>query len=163
MFPSYLERLLTSLKTQGISVALETSGYFNYDTFRRKILPNLDLIYYDLKFVDNRAHQEFTGRPNRTILQNLGRLIQDGNIRVLVRVPLVPGVTATEENLSSLIRYLRAVGADRVLPLPYNPLGMDKYPSLGLSAPDLPQRFMRPDEEERVREILAAAGCAVPS
>lgn len=154
MFPGYLERLLKTLKASGIHVVLETSGYFNFDTFRRRLLPYVDLIYYDLKLVDSRAHKKFTGRPNHVILENFRRLIRLGRVEVLARVPLVPGITATEDNLTALAKYVRKVGSDRILLLPYNPMGGDKYPSLGRSRPDLPERFMTPQEEERVREIL---------
>lgn len=155
MFPSYLERLLTDLKARGIQVVLETSGYFNYGTFRRKILPYVDLIYYDVKLVDDRAHRKFTGRPNHRILQNFQRLIREGSVEVEARIPLVPGITTTEENLSCLVTYLRKTGAEQVVLLPYNPMGIDKYPTLGMPRPDLPYGFMRPDEEEKVRQTLA--------
>jgi pyruvate formate lyase activating enzyme len=158
MFPSYLESLLKLLREQEIQVVLETSGYFNYFTFCKKILPYLDLIYYDIKFADDRVHRKFTGRSNLRILENLRRLVRNSRVKVVARIPLVPGITATEVNLSSLIRCLRASGVEHLLPLPYNPMGIDKYLSLGISAPALPYRFMNRLEEEKVREILRA-GC----
>jgi len=154
LFPGYLEALLVRLKARGVHVLLETCGYFRYDVFRRKIMPYLDMIYYDVKLADDQAHRTFTGRSNRSILSNLQRLIADSTVEVLPRIPLVPGITDTEENLCSLIRYLRGAGADRVALLPYNPMGIDKYPTLGMCRPDLPHGFMKPGEEERIRALL---------
>jgi pyruvate formate lyase activating enzyme len=154
MFPNYLEPLLINLKMVGINVLLETSGYFNYETFQRRILPYLDQIYYDFKLADGLAHKKFTGRPNDRIFTNFRRLIREGSAEVQPRIPLVPGVTATEENLAALARYLRGEGAERVLLLPYNPTGIDKYPSLGIPRPDLPYAFMKPEEEEKAHEIV---------
>ncbi|MFH1117719.1 MAG: glycyl-radical enzyme activating protein [Pseudomonadota bacterium] len=157
MFPQYLERLLKSLKASEIHVVLETSGYFDYDTFRRKLLPYLDLVYYDLKLVDLRAHKKFTAASNALILENFRRLIRLGCVEVMARVPLVPGITATEENLTGLARYVRGAGAGRIMLLPYNPMGIHKYPSLGMPSPDLPEKFMKSHEEEKAREMPANA------
>ncbi len=154
MFPRYLERLLKMLKACGIHVVLETSGYFNYETFQRKLLPHLDLIYFDLKLADSQAHKKFTGRSNHRILKNFRRLIQSENVEVIPRVPLVPKITATDKNLSDLARCVREAGADRILLLPYNPMGIDKYPRLGMSSPDLPEGFMDPQEEEKIYEMV---------
>ena len=70
IFPEYLETLLQSLKAKGVHIVMETSGYFNYRSFRQKIYPYLDLIYYDIKLADNAAHKRYCGRPNEIILRN---------------------------------------------------------------------------------------------
>ncbi len=150
--PQYLEALLKGLKAAGIHVVLETSGYFSYDTFRRKIYPYLDLIYFDVKLADNEAHKKYCGRPNTIILRNLQRLIKDGKVEIHPRVPLVPGITAVNDNLSAIAALLRSFGAKQVWLLPYNPMGIAKYMTLGRPAPDLPSKFMTPEEERQARE-----------
>ncbi|MFH0821273.1 MAG: glycyl-radical enzyme activating protein [Pseudomonadota bacterium] len=154
-FPHYLELLLTNVKAAGINVLLETCGYFNYATFEAQVLPFMDGIYFDLKFADPVIHAKFTGRPNHRIRANFERLLRERTVDVLPRIPLVPGLTATEENLSAMADYLRGLEADRVMLLPYNPMGLDKYACLGLPRPDLPDEFMKPDEEGRIREIMS--------
>lgn len=152
LYPDYLERVLKRLKAKGIHVTLETSGYFNYRAFREKILPYLDLIYYDIKMANPRAHKSYIGRSNRKILTNLRLLLREKGVEVHPRVPLVPGITATRENLSANIDLLCDAGAKDVSLLPYNPMGIEMAVSLGRPRPPLPEGFMKPDEE---REIVA--------
>lgn len=154
LFSDYLELLLRGLKANGIHIVLETSGYFNYDTFRRKIYPHLDLIYYDIKLADNEAHLKHCGRPNGIILRNFQALMAEGKVDVLPRIPLVPGITVTEINLRAVVDFLRASGAKKVLPLPYNPMGLAKFETLGRPSPDLPYRFMTLEETKHAYEAL---------
>ena len=70
LYPDYLESLLAYLKRFRIHVTLETSGFFSYETFSRKILPYVDLIYFDLKIADSEAHRQFTGKSNQIIIEN---------------------------------------------------------------------------------------------
>ena len=101
LYPDYLCSLLNCLKEKQIHIVLETSGYFDYQIFRTYILPYLDLIYYDIKFADPEVHRKYTGKGNHTIIGNLKRLLEEPGIEVQPRVPLVPGITATGENLKS--------------------------------------------------------------
>ena len=146
MFPDYVEALLRLLKAEGVHVILETCGFFDYDVFAQKILPWLDGIFFDLKFADPAEHRKHTGQDNRMILANLRRLLADGGVEVLPRAPLIPGVTATPENLRGLAALLRELGAARVELLPYNPLGLDMYAALGKDMPTLPESFPKPED-----------------
>ena len=50
-----------------------------------------------------------------------------------MRVPLIPGITDTEENLLSIFDFMRDVGLLSVALLPYNPSADAKYEWLGLT------------------------------
>jgi pyruvate formate lyase activating enzyme len=154
LYPEYLCSLLRSLKEKQIHVVLETSGYFDYQTFQNYILPYLDLIYYDIKFADPEVHRKYTGKSNQRIIGNLQRLLQEPAIEVQPRVPLVPGITATRENLRAIIDILSQTGAKDVTLLPYNPMWMELAVNLGRPKPDLPERFMQPGEEEKIYEMF---------
>ena len=150
----YLERLLERLKARGLHVTLETSGHFDYDTLAGKVLPQVDLIYFDVKFIDSGLHRRYTGKTNERILANLRRLLRARNTLVQVRVPLVPGVTATRENLSAIVDFLCEAGAESITCLPYNPMGIGMAEGLGRQKPALPERFMTQEEEDEVRRVL---------
>jgi pyruvate formate lyase activating enzyme len=154
MFPDYIEALLKLLKTEGAHVVLETSGCFDYGLFEEKILPYIDLIYFDIKTVDARTHRKHIGRSDRRILDNFRRLVKESSDRVQARIPLVPGITATRENLSSAVDFLYDAGAKSVSLLPYNPMGIDKAETLGRPRPLLPERFMSPDDERELHEMV---------
>ncbi|MBI5192873.1 MAG: glycyl-radical enzyme activating protein [Nitrospirae bacterium] len=154
MYPDYLEELLHQLKSNNIHTLLETSGYFDYSTFKKKILPYIDVIYYDVKIADEDDHKMFIGKSNRMILDNLRLLINEEDVQVIPRVPLIPGITATQKNLSDIVNLLRGIGAENISLLPYNPMGMTMYTCLGRERLPLPDSFMKPDEEEELYEMF---------
>lgn len=154
MYPDYLESLLKSLKANNIHTALETSGYFEYDVFSKKILPYLDLIYYDIKIADKEAHIKITGRSNQKILDNLQQLVKETDIEVHPRIPLIPDITATYENLSAAVDFLCDAGAEDISLLPYNPMGIEMHTKLGRQKPPLPESFMKPEDEGRISDIF---------
>ncbi len=154
LYPEYLEALLKFLKPEGIHVLLETSGFFNYKAFRARILPHLDEIYFDLKLADPRDHVRWTGRSNRTSLRNFRRLLRETGARVTPRIPLVPGITATRENLAGIARVLRQEGVKEAALLPYNPMGMDKYRMIGKPEPPVDEHFMPKEEVEALTRMF---------
>ena len=165
LYPDYLERLLKHLKERGIHLVLETSGYFDYEPFEEKILPYIDLIYYDIKIADPEVHRSVLGKTNRRILDNLYRLLEEKGVEVHPRIPLIPGITATRENLSAIVDLLCEAGAGDVSLLPYNPMGIEMAASLGRPKPPLQEAFMRCDEEIEIhamfRTILEERGSRV--
>jgi pyruvate formate lyase activating enzyme len=55
------------------------------------------------------------------------------DVQVVIRVPLIPGITDTLENMASIAKSVRDIaGLIRVDLLPYNLLAGAKYPLLGL-------------------------------
>jgi pyruvate formate lyase activating enzyme len=154
LYPRYIESLLESLKARQVHTVLETCGYFNFDVFSRRILPYIDLIYFDVKIADPETHKKHTGKTNQKILDNLRRLLLEKRAVVHPRVPLIPGITATSENLSVIVDLLVEAGAEDVSLLPYNPMGIEMAVNLGRPRPDLPERFMSPDEEKEIREMF---------
>lgn len=118
-------------RLEGLHVLLDTSGYAGEPDFRR-VVQRCDLVYYDLKLVDDAQHRRYTGRSNLPILHNLQVLHELGKPFV-VRVPLVPGVTDTHENLSAIAGLVRGLpGLLRVDLLPYNRAAGAKYPAAGM-------------------------------
>lgn len=117
----YVGALSQSLKRQGIDVALQTCGYFDWDTFQYLLLPHLNLVFYDLKLLDPMKHVEFTGVSNETILENLVRLKASEGPEIVVRTPMVPGITDTPENLQGINDFIRKVGLRDYRLLPFNP------------------------------------------
>jgi pyruvate formate lyase activating enzyme len=154
IYPDYLESVLKSLKSRAIHVVLETAGYFKYDTFKQKILPYIDLIYYDIKIAEPGAHNHYIGRPNERILKNFRRLVGEKSVEVHPRIPIVPGITATRENLLSILDFLWEAGADNVSLLPYNPMGIEMAVSLGRPKASVSNEFMKPDEQNEIYSIF---------
>jgi pyruvate formate lyase activating enzyme len=122
-----------------VHVLLDTSGYGQERDFRC-LVDRSNLIYFDLKLIDSAAHRRYTGCGNASILGNLHILNEIGKPFV-VRVPLVPGVTDTDQNLAGIAQTLQGMhGLQRVDLLPYNKAAGSKYEYAGM-------RF-KPDYDE---------------
>ena len=94
------------------------------------------------------------GKSNQKIFRNLQRLIQAQEVEVHPRIPLIPKITATRENLSAIIDLLCDLEAEDVSLLPYNPMGIEMAVSLGNPRPPLPERFMTPAEEREIVTVF---------
>ena len=159
---AWLSPLIQALHGQGISVAIETCGWFDLADFDRLIAPWVDLILFDVKVIDPDLHEQLTGIRNERILANLHTLLERGHPRVQPRVPLVPGMTATRANLIAIADLLGSWGVRECPLLAYNPSGSGKWAKLGrvrpggvplLPIPFAQEQAMRAVFEER----LAAA------
>ena len=135
----FAEALLRGLKAEGITTALDTCGLCPSDTLDR-LLPFTDLMLYDLKLYDDDLHRQYTGSSNRQILENLLHLIdvQHSQVRpfkLWIRTPLIPGSTATRDNLTALGYYLSDElngSVERWELCAFNNLCRDQYARLGL-------------------------------
>jgi pyruvate formate lyase activating enzyme len=154
LFIEWVGELSRRLKQRGIHVLLETCGHFDWSKLEALLLPHLGAVYIDLKLVDPEAHQRHCGRDNRTILENLDRLLASG-ADVLVRIPLIPEITSTHEALASAAALLRQKGVRRVALLPYNPLWSSKSAALGRAARYGRDSWLTADETAQALELFA--------
>lgn len=113
-----------------IHIAVETCGYAPRQTFAQ-MLAQTDYVMLDVKLADDRLHRQYTGVSNRPILENLELLRRSGK-PYLIRTPLIPGITDTQENLTQ-IRAL--IGDSPWEHLPCNTLAPVKYAWLGREYP----------------------------
>jgi pyruvate formate lyase activating enzyme len=114
-----------------LHILLDTSGYGSEQNFRL-LLERVNLVYYDLKLIERQAHKRYTGCYNDLILHNLQVLSASG-VPYVIRVPLVPGVTDTNENLSLIAGTIKDMpGMLRVDLLPYNRAAGAKYQAAGV-------------------------------
>ncbi|MBE0663827.1 MAG: glycyl-radical enzyme activating protein [Bacteroidales bacterium] len=130
MQPEFTTALLTASRKNGIHTALDTCGYAEPEVID-KVLPLTDLFLYDLKLADDEAHKQFTGVSNRPILENLNKISASGK-PIIIRIPLIPGITDTEENLSGL-KYIieQTQGIQRIDLLPFHAIAKSKYERMG--------------------------------
>ena len=122
------EFILEAAKMLGkYHLAIETSGYAEKSVFN-EVLEKIDLVIMDIKLADSEAHRFYTGVDNSIILSNLKDLQASGRPHI-IRTPLIPGITDTEENLRLIERI---VGDSKWERLPYNRMAGAKYGMLGL-------------------------------
>jgi pyruvate formate lyase activating enzyme len=120
----FLLALLEECRTRNIHTAVDTSGYAPREDIRR-VARAADLMLYDLKLMDDDAHNLYVGVSNELILGNLRDLAS--TCPVIVRVPLIPDLTDTDANLDAVADFLTPLPLKRLSLLPYNKLGEDKH------------------------------------
>ncbi len=153
----FISSFLQKLKSGGIHTAIETCGFFDYHHFQDMVLPYLDLIFFDLKLIDDDESSLYTGQSNVKILQNFKRLVNDANIPIIPRVPLIPDITATRENLAGIGEFLKKLKVTDCALMPYNPLWHDKLGKLGVKTDYKCKSFMDKGEEKACNDYLLSA------
>ncbi|TFG20722.1 MAG: glycyl-radical enzyme activating protein [Promethearchaeota archaeon] len=152
---TYVNELLKELKKDNIHICLETCGYYNREKFNNLILPYLDLIYFDLKIYDSDLFKKYCKISNKVIFQNFENLIQDKKVEVLPRIPLIPKITATKDNLTVLANYLKCNKIKKIGFLPYNPLWLSKTEYIGIKANYTHSNWLSQNEKKKIKEIFS--------
>ena len=112
-----------------VNRAVQTSGFACEEVFSY-VLAHCDYVLYDLKIIDDNLHQKYVGVSNKTILKNYHTLANSG-VDFITRVPLIPTVTDTVENLTRIAELMSQNGVRRVELLPYNKMAGGKYRLVG--------------------------------
>jgi len=153
----FLEECLRLCKENDLHTALDTSGY----VVNRHVLEvalDADLILFDLKLMDDTAHQKYTGVSNTTIVENL-RWLDHRHREIWIRVPIVPNLTGTDENMEAIAALVSSLkNTNRVHLLPFHRMGS------ALNRVDRKSGMWSPPTNQqlgRAREILRRHGLDV--
>jgi pyruvate formate lyase activating enzyme len=132
--PQFLFALLRKCRKREIHTAVDTTAFSDQAVFGQ-LIELADLILFDLKLMDDTAHKRYTGVSNKSILKNL-TLAADCQTPLHVRVPIVPGITDTKENISAIAQYLKTLPRlKRIDILPFHDNAAKKYERLGMVNP----------------------------
>ena len=124
--PDFALAVLELLREKDVHTCMETSLFAPEPEIHR-FLKVLDYIICDIKLINDEAHRKYTGESNQIILRNF-RYLTSVFSAVLVRIPLIPGITATEENLRAVGEFVRSCGTDiKIELLNYNWFSASKY------------------------------------
>uniref|UniRef100_UPI00359C7635 glycyl-radical enzyme activating protein n=1 Tax=Faecalicatena contorta TaxID=39482 RepID=UPI00359C7635 len=157
MQPEFVISLAKYLKSEGIHLCLETSGYAQTIWFE-KILPYIDIFLYDYKASDPHEHRELTGRDNFLIMQNLDFLCGRG-AHIILRCPLVKDVNDSEEHLQAIADISRKYEAVRgVEVMAYHNMGLSKAEQIGIK-PEVTQKTTEEGQKETWIGLLHKKGC----
>jgi pyruvate formate lyase activating enzyme len=146
--PEFLEELLNGCREKKIHTAVDTSGYISWEILD-KISPKVDLFLYDLKIMDSKKHQKYTGVSNEIILENLKKL-SSVHHNIFVRFPVIPGINDDYQNIKETGEFLSSLKITQVNLLPYHYIGIDKYKRLGRTYKLI---TTQPPLEEKLSEI----------
>jgi len=139
---------------EGWHVALDTCGYCPEDSFA-KALKVVDLLLFDCKHMDPEAHKKLTGVDNTLILNNMRTALTSGR-EVRIRMPLMPGLNDSEENIAAMADFFLPFGRSEIDIMPCHAFGRNKYVALDKDLPTV--RQYSPEELKAVQERFARHG-----
>lgn len=129
--PQFCIALLKNCQLMGIHTALDTCAYQKWDVLD-EVLNHVDLVLYDIKHIDDTKHKQFTGVSSKPMLDNIRR-IDSKEIPVIVRIPIIPGFTDSEDNIEAIVRFVANLkNVIQIDLLPYHGLEKSKYEKLEL-------------------------------
>lgn len=129
--PDFSEALLKACREKHIHTTVETCLFCEKNVIE-KILDYIDLFIIDLKILDSDQHNYYTGKPNEVIKDNF-RYIAEAGRPIIVRIPLVKGITDMQENLDSIVKFVHETDQTiQVELISYNPLAGNNYDKLGV-------------------------------
>lgn len=149
MQPEFLGVLMDGCREKDIHITLDTTGCVSPQVFD-SLVDKVDLFLYDLKIIDEAGHKKYTGASNRFALENLQTLSKKRK-KTIVRFPMIPGITDTNENVTAVARLVSGLKGIRDIDvLPYHRTAEQKYRRLKL---ENKMKGVMPPPPERTGEV----------
>lgn len=127
----HLTTLLSRLKEKGISIAIETSLFVPSSNLQA-VFPYLDFAYVDFKILQKVECMNILNGNLDTFMENLSYLKKKRYLNIVIpRIPLIPGITDTDNNLSSIKDTLLAFELYNIEIFSVHNLAESKYSNLG--------------------------------
>jgi pyruvate formate lyase activating enzyme len=168
LFIDFLSTLLQRFKQEGIHTLVETAGLFDLKQFETKILPYVDIIYFDIKIIDPEEHMKWCGVDNKKILQNfihLHELSKKNGFKIKPRTPLIPGINDDIDKMNALADFYHKHGIKQAALLKNNPVWFSKLEKIGseqnISADDPIRDFYEQGPYDRIKEIFKEKGIEI--
>ena len=131
MQPEFSAELLRRCKQNGISTAIETSGYSRWEVLEH-ILQFVDTVIYDIKHMDDEMHRRLTGVGNSIIIENAKRISSELRMPIWIRTPVIPNYNDDIANFRAMGMFIQEYlhTCVSVELLPYHSLGESKKEQL---------------------------------
>ena len=160
--PAFTKELLKRFQTAGIHTAVESSLQVD-SGYLAAVLPFIDHLFADCKIFSSPEHKAAVGVDCERIQANIKMVLESKyRDRLTVRTPLIPGYTATLENISAIAGWLSQLYPQvQYELLNYNPLARAKYAHVDFAygvKENLPPYTK--DEMAAWRACAVAAGCS---
>ncbi len=110
---------------------IDTSCHGDYRKLKA-LAEKAESLHVGLKVLDNEKARQWTGQGSALILENIRRLDRECATPYCFRLPLIPNVTDSEENLTAIANLARELNnLTSVDFLPYNQASGGKYAACG--------------------------------
>jgi pyruvate-formate lyase-activating enzyme len=130
--PEFLLAVLSQCKSNYMHTTVETCAHADTDLLL-EVSQLTDWMFIDIKHIDSDSHRSETGVGNELILKNVETIASaDCGVRLVIRVPIIPGYNDTHENLRATAVLIAKLKLQEVNLLPFHRFGESKYEQLGL-------------------------------
>lgn len=143
---------LKELKKIGINTAIETTGFGKWEILD-EISDYLDTALFDLKIMDCELSKRIVNADINLIKFNFERLVKKG-MKVIPRIPLIPGYTDSYENINELIKFVKAMELKEIHLLPFHQYGRAKYKAIGKEYTLMNLKTLIDDEINNIKEKM---------
>ena len=154
----FVTELFALAKKENVHTAIDTSGsaFSLIDSEKFKPLINLtDLVILDIKAMNKELHENLTGHTNENIL-DFTRWLSKNNKPMWIRHVLIPGLTDSEDELTSIKQFTDSLKTvEKIELLPYHLLGKHKWESLNL---EYPLEGVKPPTKEQIESAKKIMG-----
>ena len=140
---------LEGLKARGVHTCVESNAAH---PDLPALFPLIDLLILDCKHHDSALHRRWTGRGNEQVLANI-KAAADAGVNLLVRIPLIGGVNASDEDAAAFAALFKSLGDFPVELLRYHEFGKPKWIQQGLEY-TMRGAEVSPEQAKRFEEIL---------
>lgn len=147
MHTDELCEVLDELGKRGIHRTVDTTLFASAENVRR-VAERCELFLVDLKLMDSERHKFYTRVANEQILANIRMLSELGH-PFWIRIPLITGVNADDENLKASAAFLASLPTkpEVVNLLVYHDVGIGKHARLGTEYNPAALHMEAPSEE----------------
>jgi pyruvate formate lyase activating enzyme len=129
--PDFSSEILEACRKRKIHTAIETSLFCEREPLSR-ISDFVDMFIIDMKISDPVQHTRFTGKSNESIRENFRYIAKSGK-QIIVRIPMIEGITDSEENINAIQEFVRKTNSRIPIEhIPYNPLAENNYKRLSI-------------------------------
>ena len=131
MHADYLCKVLNELGRRGFHRTVDTTLFASPENVKR-VAERCELFLVDLKLMDSEKHRRYTHVGNEQILANI-RLLSEMGKPFWIRIPLIVGINADDENLTASAAFLASLPTqpEMVNLLVYHDVGIGKHARLG--------------------------------
>jgi pyruvate formate lyase activating enzyme len=154
----FATEIAEGLQAEGVHVALDTCGYCG-EKVLKDILQHVDMVLYDLNTMHPNKHEQYTGVPLETVLNN-ARILAESKKPIWIRTPIIPEHTDDEENIRAIARFIleNMPTVERYDLLAFNRMCIDKYALFDLEYPLKDYDLVTEETMERLAQVARDEG-----
>lgn len=149
--PNFLLASLKASTQAGIHTAMETAACVCWETIH-KMLPFLNMVFCDIKTMDEQKHIQATGVSNKCILDNIQKMSENG-VNLYLRTPVIPDFNDNLESMAAIADFVAGLPSRHPVELlAFQGLCVGKYQALNMEY--APKNLITPSKY-RMKELAA--------